>query len=77
MNTITIKADNKLTESIVKFLNTMNLSFEIKKEVQNQDEINNNSPYDPEFVKMVLASSKQKGGKVLTEEYKAELFKSL
>ncbi len=58
MNTITIKAENKLTESLVNYLKTMNLSFEIKKDVENQNKITEISPYNPEFVKKVLTSSK-------------------
>ena len=58
MNAITIKADNKLTESLVNYLKTMNLSFEIKKDVENQNKITEISPYNPEFVKKVLTSSK-------------------
>lgn len=34
-------------------------------------------PYDSAYVDMVLKSSKEQNGKVLTEEYKAELFKDL
>jgi hypothetical protein len=52
MNTFTIKANKILTELIVNFLNTMNLRFEVKKDDENQNDINESSPYDPEFVKM-------------------------
>jgi hypothetical protein len=35
------------------------------------------SPYDPEFVKMVLKASKEVGSTPLTKEYKKKLFQGI
>lgn len=77
MNTIVIKADNKLTKALVAFCKALGLSYEVKKEdtviTCNEEE----SPYDPEFVKMILerAESAKKGNTVVfDDELREKLF---
>ena len=77
MNTIVIKADNKLTKALVSICKALNLTYEIKKEdtitTCNEEE----SPYDPEFVKMILerAESAKKGNTVVfDDELREKLF---
>jgi hypothetical protein len=50
MNTIIIKADNKVTKVLVAILKALDVVFEVKKDKKTNEE----SPYDPEFVKMIL-----------------------
>lgn len=68
MNTIIVYADNKVTKGLISIFKAFGVFFEIKKE---------ESPYDAEFVNMVLKSRNEKGGKILTEQYKQELFEEL
>lgn len=77
MNTIVIKADNKLTKALVSICKALNLTYEIKKEdtitTCNEEE----SPYDPEFVKMILerAESAKNGNTVVfDDELREKLF---
>jgi hypothetical protein len=77
MNTIIVKADNKLTKALIAIYNALNLSYEIKKG-ENEDANNKvNSPYDPDFVKMILQAKNSKGRRVLDDDYKKELFGEL
>ena len=56
MNTIIVHADLKVSKALIAIFKALNLSYEIKKEVCKEEE----SPYDPEFVKMVLEARKGK-----------------
>ena len=70
MSIIEVKADATTLSKIVEYLQSLQVQFTVKDTEE--------SPYDPEFVKMVLKASKEKDGdRVLTEEYKKELFGSL
>jgi hypothetical protein len=71
MNTIIIKADNKMTKVLVTILEAFGLSFDVKKEKEKD------SPYDPEFVAKVLKARNEEGGTLLTDDYKKELFQGL
>lgn len=73
MNTITVKADNRMTKALITIFEAFGLSFDVKKAKEKD------SPYDPEFVKMILerAENAKKGETVVyTEELKNELFNS-
>jgi hypothetical protein len=69
MDTIIIQAKPKQKKALLEILKAFDVPFEIKKNKEKQ--------YDPAFVKMVLDARKQKDGKILTDEYKKELFGSL
>ena len=56
MNTIIVHADSKVSKALIAIFKTLNVSYEIKKENSKEEE----SPYDPEFVKMVLEARKGK-----------------
>ena len=56
MNTIIVHADLKVSKALIAIFKALNLSYEIKKEICKEEE----SPYDPEFVKMVLEARKGK-----------------
>jgi hypothetical protein len=49
MNTLVIKAEEDKIAQITAFLNTLQVSFTVKKKAE--------KPYNPEFVKMVLERS--------------------
>lgn len=66
METIIIESEGQNLEKIKAFLIEMNVSFKTK--------IKKEKPYDPEFVKMVLESSKSNQRRVLDDNYKKELF---
>ena len=72
MNTITVHADSKITKVLIAIFKALNVSLEVKKDVKKEDK-----PYDPEFVKMVLESSKSNNRRVLDAAYKKELFGQL
>ncbi|MCB9201848.1 MAG: hypothetical protein H6604_02200 [Flavobacteriales bacterium] len=67
MNTFIIQADNKISKVLVTLCKALDLSFEIKKE----------SPYNSDFVEMVLKSSNDESEISLTEDYKKKLFQNL
>lgn len=68
MNTIIVHADSKVSKALVAIFKALNVSYEIKKENRKEEE----SPYDPEFVKKILERSENvKKGNVV--EYTAEL----
>jgi hypothetical protein len=73
MNTFIVHADSKVSKALIAIFKALNVTFEVEKTAKKTKE----SPYDPEFVKMILESSKESGGKLLTENYKKELFKSI
>ena len=56
MNTIIVHADSKISKALIAIFKALNVSYEIKKEHSKGEE----SPYDPEFVKMVLEARKGK-----------------
>jgi hypothetical protein len=56
MNTIIVHADSKVSKALIAIFKALNVSYEIKKE--NSKEVE--SPYDQEFVKMVLEARKGK-----------------
>ena len=56
MNTIIVHADLKVSKALIAIFKALNVSYEIKKENCKEEE----SPYDPEFVKMVLEARKGK-----------------
>jgi hypothetical protein len=71
METIVINTvEPSKLEQIKTFLNSLNVSFEIKKTKKTKE-------YDPEFVKMVLEASKSKVRIAYNEEYKKKLFQNL
>jgi hypothetical protein len=55
MNTIIVHADSKVSKALIAIFKALNVSYEIKKENSKEE-----SPYDPEFVKMVLEARKGK-----------------
>lgn len=59
----------KKAKAIKEFLKTFDISFKTSKKKE--------SPYDPEFVKMVLKASKEEGSTLLTDEYKRKLFQGI
>ncbi len=62
MNTFIVQADSKVSKALIAIFKAMNVSFEMKKDIKNEDK----SPYDPEFVKMVLERTQNaKKGNVL------------
>jgi len=56
MNTIIVHADSKVSKALIAIFKALNVSYEIKKENSKEEE----SPYDQEFVKMVLEARKGK-----------------
>ena len=72
MNTIIVHADSKVSKALVAIFKALNVSYEIKKENSKEE-----SPYDPEFVKMVLEARKSNSRRVLDDSYKKELFGQL
>lgn len=63
MNTIIVHADSKVSKALVAIFKALNVSYEIKKENRKEEE----SPYDPEFVKKILERSENvKRGNVTT-----------
>ena len=56
MNTIIVHADSKVSKALIAIFKALNVSYEIKKENSKEEE----SPYDAEFVKMVLEARKGK-----------------
>lgn len=62
MNTFIVQADSKVSKALIAIFKAMNVSFEMKKDIKKEDE----SPYDPEFVKKILDRSQNaKKGNVL------------
>lgn len=66
MDTIIIQAVGKKKKALLEILKAFDIPFEVKAKVE--------KPYDPEFVKMVLEARTEKDGRILTDEYKKELF---
>mgnify|MGYP003505043007 FL=1 len=62
MNTIIVHADSKVSKALVAIFKALNVSYEIKKENSKEE-----SPYDPEFVKKILATKNQKSYRVNPE----------
>lgn len=71
MNTIIVKADNKMTKALVAIFEAFGLSFDVKK-----DGAKEGSLYDEEFVSKVLERSKsaKSGNTVPYSIIKKELF---
>jgi len=69
MDTIIIQAEPKKKKALIAILKAFDIPYEVKKAAD--------EPYDPAFVKMVLESRNKKEGRILTDEYKKELFGSL
>jgi hypothetical protein len=70
MSIIEVNTDATTLAKIVAYLQSLQVKFTVKDTEE--------SPYDPKFVEMVLeARSEKDGDRVLTEEYKKELFGSL
>jgi hypothetical protein len=65
MNTFTIQADNKNSKVLIAIFKALGVSYEMKKQAK-KEETEDESPYDPEFVKMVLerAESAKRGNVV-------------
>ena len=63
MNTIIVHADSKVSKALITIFKALNVSYEIKKENSKEEE----SPYDPEFVKKILATKNQKSYRVNPE----------
>ena len=59
MNTIIVHADSKISKALIAIFKALNVSYEIKKENSKEE-----SPYDPEFVKKILATKNQKSYRV-------------
>lgn len=72
MDTLIIKSESNKTKAIAAFLKAFDVSFEIIKDTEKKEKT-----YDPEFVKMVLESSKSNNRRVLDDAYKKELFGQL
>jgi len=70
METLVIETEGKILEKIKAFLQEINVSFKTKAKKKEE-------PYNPEFVKMVLESSKSKVRIPYDEEYKKKLFQNL
>ena len=71
MKTIVINTvEPSKLEQITAFLNSINVSFEIKK-------IKKTKEHDPEFGKMVLEASKSKVRIPYNEEYRKKIFQNL
>lgn len=57
METIIIHTESKKAKAIKQFLKAFDVKFKTEKKEE--------SPYDPEFVKMVLKARSEKGGKTI------------
>ena len=62
MNTIIVHADSKISKALIAIFKALNVSYEIKKENSKEE-----SPYDQEFVKKILATKNQKSYRVNPE----------
>ena len=62
MNTIIVHADSKVSKALIAIFKALNVTYEIKKENSKEE-----SPYDPEFVKKILATKNQKSYRVNPE----------
>ena len=62
MNTIIVHADSKISKALIAIFKALNVSYEINKENSKEE-----SPYDPEFVKKILATKNQKSYRVNPE----------
>lgn len=60
MNTFVVHADSKISKALIAIFKALNVSFEVKKESGKKLE----SPYDPEFVKKILATKNEKSIRV-------------
>jgi hypothetical protein len=70
MNTFIVHADSKVSKALIAIFKALNVNFEVEKTAKKTNE----SPYDPEFVKMILERSESaKKGNVI--EYTPELRK--
>jgi 2-polyprenyl-3-methyl-5-hydroxy-6-metoxy-1,4-benzoquinol methylase len=68
MNTFIVQADSKVSKALIAIFKALNVTFEVEKNTKNIEK----SPYDPEFVKMVLERTESaKNGHVI--EYTPEL----
>lgn len=73
MDTFIVHADSKVSKALKAIFKALNVSYEIQKQKSHEKD----SPYDPEFVKMVLESRNSINRRVLDEAYKKELFGDL
>ena len=55
MNTITVRADNKMSKALIPIFEAFGHSFNVKKKKEKD------SSYDPEFVDMVLKARDEEG----------------
>jgi len=74
METIIIQTEAKKAKAIKQFLKAFDVSFSTGSS-QNQTD-SSESPYNPEFVKEVLASRSESGGKVIDPDNLWESLKS-
>jgi hypothetical protein len=65
METLIIESEGAVLEQIKAYLKELKVNFKTKKKKE--------KPYNPEFIKMILEARKGEG-RILTEEYKKELF---
>ena len=70
MNTIIVHADSKVSKALIAIFKALNVSYEIKKENSKEE-----SPYDPEFVKKILATKNQKSYRVNPENIWESVYK--
>jgi hypothetical protein len=68
MDTFIVHANSKVSKALKAIFKALNVSYELQKK---------ESPYDSEFVKMVLESRNSSNRRVLDEAYKKELFGDL
>ncbi len=73
MTTYIVQADSKVSKALIAIFKALNVTFEVKKETNKEGD----SPYDPEFEKMVLEARKSNNRRVLDDAYKKELFSEL
>jgi hypothetical protein len=73
MDTFVVRADSKTSKALITIFKAFNVSFEVHKDKKQKEE----SPYDPEFIKMVLEGNKNNERILFTVEYKKELFQDL
>ena len=67
MSIIEVNTDATTLFKIVEYLQSLQVKFTVKDAAE--------SPYDPEFVEMVLRARNDKNGeRILTDDYKKELF---
>lgn len=59
METIIIKANKKQSKIVKAFLETQKVNFDSSPIHKNGKDVDNDSPYDPEFVERILRSSQQ------------------